>query len=212
MTQSLSDTSVDLYINRAKYFNFQVDDIDRAQSSPKLMDAALKVAADALAKEADRYVYDLANESSYQINAEEPTEEDILDYVIKARQRLYNNYVSDNEEVVLEISPAVAAVILKAKTKLANTDDALENGCIGKLFGCKVFVTNNISTVPDGEYVTYKCVMRTKRAVAFAEQVSDIHAYRPEKRFADAVKGLHLYGASIVYPKEFVALNVTLHS
>ena len=51
LTQALSDTSVDLYINYAKYFNFQVDDIDRAQSSPKLMDAALKVAADALARE-----------------------------------------------------------------------------------------------------------------------------------------------------------------
>lgn len=212
LTQSLSDTSVDLYINYAKYFNFQVDDIDRAQSSPKLMDAALKVAADALAREADKNVYALASEASIQINSEEPTEEDVLDYIIKARQRLYNNHVSDSEEVVLEVSPAVAALILKAKVKLANTDDTLENGCIGKLFGCKVFVTNNIDAVPDGEFVTYKCMMRTKRAIAFAEQISDIHAYRPEKRFADAVKGLHLYGTSIVYPKEIVALNFTIRS
>ena len=50
--------------------------------------------------------------------------------------------------------------------------------------------------------------MRTKRAVAFAEQLSEIEAYRPEMRFSDAVKGLHLYGATIVYPEEFLTLEI----
>ena len=54
----------------------------------------------------------------------------------------------------------------------------------------------------------HKCIARTKRAIAFAEQLSEINAYRPEKRFADAVKGLHLYGAKVVYPKEMVLLNL----
>ena len=38
--QALSDTVKELSINQAKYFNFQIDDIDRAQCTPKLMDAA----------------------------------------------------------------------------------------------------------------------------------------------------------------------------
>lgn len=54
--------------------------------------------------------------------------------------------------------------------------------------------------------------MRTKRAIAFAEQLSEIEAYRPEKRFSDAVKGLHLYGAKVVYPNEFVALDLILNT
>jgi hypothetical protein len=49
--------------------------------------------------------------------------------------------------------------------------------------------------------------MRTTRAIAFAEQLSEIDAYRPEKRFADAVKGLHLYGAKLVYPSEMVLID-----
>ena len=57
---------------------------------------------------------------------------------------------------------------------------------------------------------TYKCMMRTKRAIAFAEQLSEIEAYRPEARFCDAVKGLHLYGASVVYPAELVVLEYIL--
>jgi hypothetical protein len=58
--------------------------------------------------------------------------------------------------------------------------------------------------------VKYKCLMRTTRAIAFAEQLSEIEAYRPEKRFADAIKGLHLYGAKVVYPNEMVTLDVCI--
>ena len=47
--ETLSDTACDLVINQAKYFNFQIDDIDRAQATPRLMDAAMKNAASALA-------------------------------------------------------------------------------------------------------------------------------------------------------------------
>jgi hypothetical protein len=51
---------------------------------------------------------------------------------------------------------------------------------------------------------------RSKRAIAFAEQLSEIDAYRPERRFADAVKGLHLYGAEVIYPSEMVRLDLTV--
>ena len=210
ITQSLSDTSTDLYIDHAKYFNFQVDDIEKAQSSPKLMDAAIRVAANSLANVADQSVFNVAASSENNINFNEPTPETILDTIIEARKRLYYKNVNDSTEVVLEVSPEVAAILLKAKVKLSNTDETLENGCIGKIFGCKVFVSNNIYCAPDGDIVSYKCVMRTKRASAFAEQISDIYAYRPEKRFSDAVKGLHLYGVGIVYPDELLTLTYSI--
>jgi hypothetical protein len=40
--ETLSDNVRELLIDQAKYFNFQIDDIDRAQSSPRLMEAAMK--------------------------------------------------------------------------------------------------------------------------------------------------------------------------
>ena len=46
--ETLSDSVRMLKINQAKYFNFQIDDVDRAQSNPQLMDAAMKNAAAAL--------------------------------------------------------------------------------------------------------------------------------------------------------------------
>ena len=71
-----------------------------------------------------------------------------------------------------------------------------------------MFVSANIVR-EEGDGVTmHKCLARTRRAIAFAEQLSEIEAYRPEKRFADAVKGLHLYGAKVVYPNELIDMEI----
>lgn len=211
-TQTLSDTCVDLCIDQAKYFNFQIDDVDRAQSSPKLMDAAMKVAAEKLAKTADKYVYSLHSEATRKFSVTTPDDFDAIEKnILRARQILYYKNVGDATEVVLELPPELAHALLKRNIATATDNkEMLETGCIGYFYGCKVYVTPNLEGIPDGNIVAFKAMMRTKRAIAFAEQISEVEAYRPEKRFADAVKGLHLYGAKIVYPEEIVAFEFTL--
>jgi hypothetical protein len=167
------------------------------------MDAAVRNAAAALANTADQYVFALCDKAGDSI-ASSATVENILSLIIDARTKLLENNVCDPGDIVIEVSPAVGALILKNKINVANTDTALETGCIGTVAGCKIFISNNI--VVSGN--VHKCIARSKRAIAFAEQLSEIDAYRPEKRFADAVKGLHLYGAKVVYPNEMVLLDL----
>ena len=204
-TQQLSDSVKTLVIDQSKAFNFQIDDIDRAQSNPRLMDAAVKNAAAALANTADQYVFGLCVKAGNSI-AETATVDNIISLIIDAQTKLLENNVCDPSDNVIEVSPAVGALILKNKINIANSDTALETGCIGTVAGCKIFISNNI--VVSGN--THKCLARSKRAIAFAEQLSEMDAYRPEKRFADAVKGLHLYGAEVIYPSEMVRLDLTL--
>ncbi len=207
--QTLDDTVRELCIDQAKYFNFQIDDIDRAQSSPKLMTEAMRVAAAALATTADAYVFSLYGEAGKTLENAAVTADNVMDMIISARTALYAGGVSDMSDVVLEVSPEIAALILKAKITLSTDNgEALEAGCLGSVGGCKVYVSPNIVKQASGSQTFHKCLARTKRAVAFAEQLSEIDAYRPEKRFADAVKGLHLYGAKVVYPAEMVLLNL----
>jgi hypothetical protein len=207
--QTLDDTVRELCIDQAKYFNFQIDDIDRAQSSPKLMSEAMRVAAAALANTADAYVFGLYGEAGKTIKEDSITADNIMDTLISARTALYGSGVGDSSDVVLEVSPEIAAMILKAKIALSTDNgEMLENGCLGSVGGCKIYVSPNVAKT-EGEGVTYhKCLARTKRAIAFAEQLSEIDAYRPEKRFADAVKGLHLYGAKVVHPAEMILLDL----
>lgn len=60
------------------------------------------------------------------------------------------------------------------------------------------------ATVTDGAVVTTNVrpliVFGYRGATTYAEQVASVEAYRPERRFADALKGLHLYGAKVTRP------------
>ncbi len=204
--QTLSDTVQELNIDQAKYFNFQIDDIDKAQCSPKLMEAAMKLAASGLANAADRFIYDMYDQAGSVI---ETKGSGILDGIIRARTLLYQNNVTDTDDIVVELTPEAAEILMKEKTDLVSNNDMLvENGCLGSVAGCKIYVSSNVRCVDNAGSYLHKCFVRTKRAIAFAEQLSEINAYRPEKRFADAVKGLYLFGGKVVYPNEFIVLEL----
>lgn len=70
---------------------------------------------------------------------------------------------------------------------------------------CTVDVDSTAAaTVADGAIVTTGArplvVFGYRGASTYAEQIASVEAYRPEKRFADALKGLHLYGAKVTRP------------
>ncbi len=209
----LSDNERLLTVDRAKAFNFAVDDIDRAQALPALMKEAMRLAASALADEADKYIFSLYTGigSSNTQTVSGLTSAGVVDMLLTARQKLLEQNVPGNEEIILEVPPAVASKIIKAKIVTdTNNSAALDKGCIGSFLGFKIFVSNNVANERSGGDTIYKCYARTKRAIAFAEQINEVEAYRPELRFADAVKGLHLYGAKIVYPQEIILLNISV--
>lgn len=171
----------------------------------------MKNAASALANDADRYVFGLYGQAGSTVTCSDTTVDNIVDLIIDARTKLFTNNVADPEDIVIEVTPEIAGMILKAKVNLSTDNTAvMEAGCIGAIGGCKIFVSNNVEIIEADAGFKHKCLARTKRAIAFAEQLSEIDAYRPELRFADAVKGLHLYGAKVVYPKEMVLLDLNV--
>ena len=205
--QVLEDKAVRISAEVARGFNFQIDDIDKAQSAPGIMKSAMRQAASALANDADRYVYRLHSDAEVEHNITNSavSPENIIDTIISVREKMLTNNINSNTQTVLEVSPAIASIILKAQiAKLGNNADAMYNGYIGSFIGFDIYVSNNIDLV-DGHY---KCFARTKRAIAFAEKLKSIVAYRPEDRFADAIKGLYIFGAKVVYPEELVIVNL----
>lgn len=203
----LTDSERTLIIDQAKGFNFCIDSIDLAQSKKTLMTAAMKEASDALADVADRYIYSLQDDAVRVVENAACTAESILSTISDARRMLMEAGVPNSAKISLEVSPAIEQKLVLAKV-LRSTDNAqdLSRGYIGSLMGFDIYVTNNIPQNEDG---SWRCLARTSRAISFAEQVSSVKAYEPELRHGDAVKGLHLYGAKIVYPKEMVVLNLT---
>ncbi len=203
-TEDLTDTNTNLLIDQAKYFSFKVDAVDNVQSSVDLMTSAMDRAAKQLAEKEDENIYGLYASAANEINAANATSVTILSKIAAAKQKLMEADVSANEDITLEVSPAMATKIQLAQILFGQPNaDTIDKGYIGQVLGMKVYVTNSISN--DGTY-DY-CYCRTGRAIAHAQQLSEVKMFEPEGTFGKGVKGLLLFGSVVVRPAELVTIK-----
>ena len=83
------------------------------------------------------------------------------------------------------------------------SDRALANGAVGEAAGFSILKSNN---VPNTTATKYKIIAGHGNATSYVEQIVDLQTYQPERRFGDAVKGLHVYGAKVVQPTALACL------
>lgn len=206
MPEQPADTSVFLSINQAKFFNFSIDDIDKAQTLPGLMDAYLKEATRGMRVERDKYVGMIAALGAGAINkATITTAAQAKKAVDEGIDWLRANDVAIDDEIILAVNPyfyrLLRDYLVEAKT---SNDTLLKNGVIGSYDGVTVKLTNNLYT--DGDGYSYP-FLRTPESVAFAGGIDKVEAYNPEQQFEDAIKGLNTYDSKVLRPKEVYAIG-----
>lgn len=217
--QALTATDSTLVINQAKYFNFAVDDIDTAQAAGDIMDKAMQRAAYGLADAADKYLADqlaaaitTANGNQVGTQAVALTKENVYENIVKMKTILDKANVPTTGRWLV-VPPEMVALILQddrfVKTGGTKAEDTLANGWVARAVGFDIYESNNCNSTTASSTTTYTVTAGDEGACTYAEQISDTEAYRPEKRFADAVKGLHLYGAKVVDPKRLAGLKCT---
>lgn len=211
--ETLADEQTMLVIDQAKYFNFQVDDIDKAQQNPKIMDNAMQEAAYGLRDVADKYI---ANEIYLNALAGNiigsdttpvvPTKENAYEYLVDLGVILTEASIPLENRWVI-VPPWFYGLLLKddrfIDASKAGTAAGLRNGQVGDAAGFTVLQSHN---VPNVDGAQYKIIAGHPMAFSYAEQINSVEAYRPEKRFADAVKGLHLYGGKLIRPEAVAVL------
>ena len=104
----------------------------------------------------------------------------------------------------LEVAPKVFTTYRQQLTELStNNPEILKKGAVGKVNNAFVCIEN---CLPESEDAYYN-ILRTEKAIAFAEQIDKVEKYRPEDAFTDAVKGLYVFGAKIVRPAEIYVMK-----
>ena len=85
------------------------------------------------------------------------------------------------------------------------------NGLVGEAAGLAIYRSNNLPTAASGTSSTNKgLIVGSRIATTLADQVRKVEAYRVEKKFADGVKGLHVYGVKVTRPTGLVASDVRI--
>lgn len=216
--EELTGSDQELVIDQAKYFNFSIDDVDNAQTNPKLMDEAMQRAAYGMNDTTDSYIAGLMAVGAVNNDADGsvlgndttpmvPTAETAYDMLVDLGTDLTEKNVPTQGRWV--VVPAwFHGLLLKDKRFVGNGTDynkaLIEGGEVGVAAGFQVSLSNNVPNTTDTKY---KIIAGTNRAASFAEQILKTEAYRPEKRFSDAVKGLHVYGAKVTQGKALSVLT-----
>lgn len=209
--ETLTDATRSLVIDQQKYFAFQLDDVDAAQavSGGALMSQATDNAAYQLKDVADSFLLAAMN------TAAEGTGNDLGTVALSASVGVYDVLVDlavalDEANVPSEgrwavLAPENHGRILKDSRFISAGDNAgaaaRANGRIGEAAGFQLYKSNNLPGVTDTVNADGGLLLAGYNgATTFAEQIVSMEADRMEKRFADMVKGLHVYGAKVVRP------------
>lgn len=206
--EELEDTALTMPVNQVIDFNFFVDDLDKRQAAGNLS-ANVSEATEVIADAADKYIASFAGaEEAVKMakTAQSVTKDTILGYLNTSLTKLYENDVKASTEIICTASPKFIEILRMAYEELdTDNHEMLKNGLIGMYHSMKIKQSNNVYKDSSGnEYI----MVRTKRALAFANPVTYSEPYKPEKRFGDAVKGYHLFDAKWVRPKEAIIIPV----
>ena len=211
--ESLTDDEQTLLINQAKYFNFYVDSVDRAQQNVNVLDEAMRRSSWKLRDYADTFIanaMDAAIPNGNKIGSTTtpkiPTKADAYEYLVDLGVLLDENDTPIDGRFV--VVPAwFHGLLLKddrfIRSGTMPAERRLANGMVGEAAGFTILKSNN---VPNTTGTKYKIIAGHSIATAYVEQILDVQTYKPEKRFGDAVKGLHVYGAKVVRPNNLAEL------
>jgi len=210
--EQLTDAQRSLLINQSKYFAFEVDDIDYRQSvsGGALLNEAADEAAYGLADAADQYIAGLYGDITNTISTTSITSatlavDGIADLMVKLDEA---NVPKAGRYVV--VPPWYHGLLVQsdilAPVNTSGSTETLREGLVGRLFGFDVFVSNNCVLITGDDYAVQAGV---PGAIAFAEQIVKVEAFRPQDSFSDALKGLHVYGAKVIRPDAAAVLTAS---
>lgn len=213
--EELETTEQLLVIDQSNYFNFGIDDIDKAQARTSLMDKYTAVASYGLAEKADEYVAgELAKGKLTPKSIGSTSTPLVVDTPDKAYKMLVDMKVAlDKSNLPKEgrwvvVPPEFEGLMLLDPRFAYNTgksEGRLENGAVARAAGFDIHVAN---TVPSTSGSKYKIIGSSSICGTYAEQILETKPYSPEKRFGDALKGLHVFGAKVTRPNHVAVATV----
>jgi N4-gp56 family major capsid protein len=210
--EDIDDATRSLLIDQANYFAVELDDIEKAQQvkgGRSALDQAVDNAGYQLANTADAFLLDLINDAAEATGndlgtvAIHTTAKNLYDAFVDLGVKLDEANVPDEGRFVV-VSPAIHGRVRKLDEWVGvgdlSSEIARTRGLIGQIGGLPVYKSNNLPAVTDVAATGGLAIAGYRGATTFAEQIVSVEGARMEKRFADMVKGLHVYGAKVVRP------------
>ena len=214
----LATTDQTLIIDQGDYFNFYLNDVDRAQARADLMDRAMQSASYGLADNLDKYLAGLLATGTLTTDLGDDsdplfvTAENAYELLIRMKVALDKANVPTQGRYALMPPEYEGYMLLDNRFASAggpNAEGRLINGLVARAAGFDIYISNNCKNT---EGSLNKVVASTIDQATYANQIVKTEAYRREKGFDDGVKGLHVYGAKVLRPEAIAVATVNFGS
>ncbi|MEK0324079.1 MAG: P22 phage major capsid protein family protein [Nitrosopumilus sp.] len=227
--QFLADTEITLTVDKANYFSFTMDDLEKQQAHLDWMALAANRAAYKLRDTYDKEVLDfMALVSGTNVIGSTGTPQVIVPTgatgsqftplkLLARAQRLLDEKDVPQDGRYFVADPFFYELLSDEDSKILNADytekGILRNGRVseGLLRGFRLYSSNNLKvggTGPTGTIAADHGFLLAGHisGVAAVEQISKTESFRSQFSFADEVRGLHLYGRGSLRPTSQVII------
>lgn len=213
-------SDVTLQINRDKYFAVPVDDVDKAQVRGDLRGPIIASGAEQIGNDLDNANFAemisgaaTANKIGIGVGA---TPVEVTTAAQAKALLLRMKKVADKNNVPREGRVFVAdydfeSLILgdsDINVSPAKSDESLNKGYIGTLYGIKLYSSNNLPGVT-GEDAQGYCILTHPAMTTEAVQINELEALRLQNAFADGIRGLCVSGRKVTRPEGVVVAQVS---
>ena len=222
--ETLDDSQMMLVIDHQRYFNFQIDDVDAAQQKPKVMAEAMKEAAWGLADSIDAAVATALEAGVATASPDNTltaatsvgtgaTDDDAYEILVDLMVRLDQSNVNRDGRWAV-VPPWFNGMLCKDPRFVSfgtqENRENLKNGAVGigkTIAGLTVYMSNNVPLTS----TEYTIIAGHPQAATYAESIpaGNVEAYRPQLRFGDAMKGLHVAGYKVTRPFALASIVAT---
>jgi hypothetical protein len=214
--------------DQLKYFNFEIDDVDKAQQKPDIMADAMREASYSIKNTIDLFVASAiqtgvagttdgtGNRLTARTIGTGLGDDSAYEALVALKVKLDEADVPD-ESRWCTVPPWVHGNLL-LDSRFTNygtpaNRENLKNGSVGEAAGFTIKLSNNLSGATSGTLAVsggvYTVLAGVPDATTFGEVVDTIEAFRPHDGFNDAMKGLHVYGAKVTRPYALASVACT---
>lgn len=206
----VSDAGQDLLIDQEKNFDFYIDDIDRAQAAGS-MEAYTQSAAEGLVQDADKFLLNVAaTQATTTTNSTTAaaTAADAWDVIRDLRKAMDKLNVPLANRVAV-VNAEFASLLLGYDSKITKANESastsgLRAGSIGPILGFDIYQSENLPVTDKQQVVGFY-----RPSLAFVSQIEETEAMRAQDKFADRLRGLHVYGGKVIRPDAVAVWNDT---
>lgn len=198
-----------LNLDQKKYFAFKVDDVDKVQAAGELVDAHTQEAAYTMAENIDTYVFSaLANGAGTKLGDVDVHKKNIYDTIVDMGTALSKKKVPKTDRYCI-INAEILGLLSK-DPRFTSNPTVLENGIVEgqKINNMQICVSEELPVASDRT----KLIAMHKTGLAYAQQIDEVEAMRLQDTFADAVRGLAVFGATVLKKTSVVTCNAQVVS